>query len=112
MPTFETPEAFEQALDRAAAAIFPGKQVVRISRSIVATKFRIDLDARRFIDVFFNCRNQRTDLTVIEGDRRIFGCDNLGGWHRHPAEAPDRHEACEEPTLESFLRECAKFIAR
>ncbi len=64
----------------------------------------MDLDEDRFIDVFFNERNQRTDLSVIEAGRRVFGYDNLGDWHCHPLGAPDQHEACEEPALADFVR--------
>ena len=63
------------------------------------------MDEHRFIDVFFNSRNQRVDLSVIQGGQRIFGYDNLGGWHRHPRSAPEQHEACTQPSLETFLRE-------
>jgi len=55
--------------------------------------------------VFFNSRNHRIDLALIERGWRVFGYDNLGGWHRHPPDAPDRHEACAEPGLEAFVRE-------
>lgn len=105
MQEFERPEDFEEALRRAAASSLAGLPVRRVRRTSVSVKLRIDLDARRFIDVFFNARNQRTDLALVAGDRRVFGYDNLGGWHRHPPEDPDRHEDCSAPTLEQFLRE-------
>ena len=76
-----------------------------VARTIVAIKLRVDLDEDRFIDVFFNERNRRTDLVLIERGRRVFGYDNLGYWHCHPLAAPDQHEACEEPTSRtSFAR--------
>ena len=52
------------------------------------------------------------DLAVIENDQRVLGYDNLGGWHRHPPEAPDRHEACAAPSLEAFVREAASLARR
>jgi len=44
------------------------------------------------------------DLSLIEGGGRAFGYDNLGDWHCHPPEAPDRHVACGEPAIEDFIR--------
>jgi hypothetical protein len=37
--------------------------------------------------------------------QRVFGYDNLGGWHRHPVGSPEEHEACDAPTFDGFLRE-------
>jgi len=97
MPLPDDPDTFESAFRAAVAAVLPSATVARIDRTIIAIKLRGDLDEHRFIDVFFNAPNQRVDLSVIEHGQRIFGYDNLGGWHRHPPEAPERHEACAEP---------------
>ena len=78
-----------------------------MQRTLIAIKLRVELNPDRFVDVFFSRHNGRTDLSVVEGDRRIFGYDNLGGWHRHPITDPEHHESCEEPMLEQFLREGA-----
>jgi hypothetical protein len=105
MPLPDDPDAFELAFRAAVAAVLPSTVVQRVSRTIIAIKLRVDLGEHRFIDVFFNARNQRVDLAVIEHGERIFGYDNLGGWHRHPHDAPERHEACAEPSFETFIRE-------
>lgn len=107
MQQFENPAEFAEALRAVAAEVLPAARVVVVRRTMIACKMRVELGARRFIDVFFNARNQRMDLSLIEGDRRSFGYDNLGAWHRHPTERPDRHEACDPPTLEQFFREVA-----
>jgi hypothetical protein len=112
VPTFERPEDLEEALRSATASALPGVTVRRIRRTIVSVKLRIDLDARLFVDAFFNARNQRTDLSLVAGDRRIFGYDNLGGWHRHPVDGPDRHEDCPAPTLMQFLVEVVSLRQR
>jgi hypothetical protein len=104
MPLPDDRDTFEAAFRAAVAAVLPSAIVDVVARTIVAIKLRVDLDEDRFIDVFFNERNRRTDLSLIEGGRRVFGYDNLGDWHRHPLAAPERHEACEEPTLEDFVR--------
>ena len=107
MSVFEHPEDFEAAFRAAATAVFPDAQVALARRTVVAVKLRLDLTSGRFVDVFFNARNQRTDLSLIDGDRRVFGYDNLGEWHRHAAGESERHESCPQPTLEAFLREVA-----
>ncbi len=112
MPLPDDPDAFATAFRAAVAAVLPSATVERIARTIIAIKLRCDLDENRFIDVFFNSRNQRVDLAVIEHGQRVFGYDNLGGWHRHPPEAPDRHEACAEPSLEDFVRETARLAGK
>jgi hypothetical protein len=104
VPPFERLGDFEEALRSAVASSLPGVPVTRVRRTIVSVKLRVDLDDRRFIDAFFNVRNQRTDLSLIAGGRRIFGYDNLGGWHRHPTDYPDRHEPCQPPTLMEFVQ--------
>ena len=105
MPLPDDPDAFESAFRAAVGAVLPSTTVQRVSRTIIAIKLRVDLDEHRFIDVFFNARNQRVDLSVIERGKRIWGYDNLGGWHRHPRGAPEQHEACAEPSLETFIHE-------
>lgn len=105
MPIPDGPDAFEAAFRAAVATVLPSATVERATRTIIMIKLRVELGADRFIDALFNDRNHRTDLTVIERGRRVLGYDNLGGWHRHPPESPDAHEACEEPSLEAFVRE-------
>lgn len=108
MPEFETPDAFEAAFRAAVEQVRPGTEVTRVSRTLVAVKLRADLRGRRFIDAFFNATNLRTDLSVIDGTERLFGYDNLGGWHRHPTGSPDAHEPCDKPDLTDFLREASE----
>ena len=104
------PDAFEAAFRSAVTAVLPSATIDLIARTIVTIKLRVDLDQNRFIDAFFNARNGRTDLAVIEGGQRVFGYDNLGGWHRHSPNAPERHESCDEPGLEDFVREAVSLI--
>lgn len=108
MAEFETAEAFEAAFRSAVEEVWPGAHVIRVARTIVAVKLRVDLAGRRFIDAFFNASSQRMDLSVIEGTERLFGYDNLGGWHCHPVAAPLAHEPCAMPDLVPFLREASQ----
>src|SRR6266446_8239104 len=45
----------------------------------------------------------RTDFALIRNEQRIFGYDNLGGWHRHPAEDPRSHIPCDKPSVEQVF---------
>lgn len=105
MPLPDDLDAFESEFRATVEAALPGAIVGRVERTIVAIKLRVELDEHRFMDVFFNARNRRFGLALIDRGERAFGYDNLGGWHRHPWEAPERHVACAEPTLEIFVRE-------
>jgi hypothetical protein len=104
MPPPDDRDAFEAAFRATVAAVLPSATVEVVARMLVLIKLRVDLDADRFIDVFFNSRNRRTDLSLIEGGRRVFGYDNLGDWHCHPPEAPELHVACSEPNVGDFIR--------
>ena len=48
---------------------------------------------------------KRIDFALIKATERIFGIDNLNGWHRHPFGGVKQHEAIEEPTLEEVFSE-------
>ena len=65
----DDPDAFESAFRAAVAAALPATTVERVDRTIIAIKLRVDLDEHRFIDVFFNARNQRVDLAVRSQSR-------------------------------------------
>jgi hypothetical protein len=112
MPIPDNRDDFETAFCAAVATVLPSASVEVVAPTIVAIKLRVDLDEDRFIDVFFNSRNRRTDLALIERGRRVFGYDNLGEWHRHPPDAPDRHEACDEPDLGDFVRAAVSFCGK
>jgi hypothetical protein len=112
MPLADDPDAFETAFRTAVAAVLPSATIERTARTVIAVKLRVALGENHFVDVFFNSRNGRMDLAVVEGGERVFGYDNLGGWHRHPLNAPEQHELCEEPSLESFVREAVSVARR
>lgn len=68
-------------------------------------KMRIMLSPDLFIDVFYSVRTQRIDFALIKERERIFGIDNLGGWHRHPFGEVERHRPIREPTLQGIFSE-------
>jgi hypothetical protein len=107
MPLPDTADAFEAAFRAAVTVVLPTATVEQVSRTLVVIKLRVELNRNRFIDVFFNSRNGRTDLAVVEGGQRVFGYDNLGGWHRHPFDSPEDREVCMPPDLDDFVHQAA-----
>mgnify|MGYP001613526011 CR=1 FL=1 len=66
---------------------------------------RLQMKENVFIDVYYSTVSERKDLFLVANGKRVFGYDNLGGWHRHPIKNPDSHEACIEPAEEAVFAE-------
>ena len=96
---------FEDQIRQEAKAFFPEALLSVVERGKYRLKIRIELDAQALIDIFYNPRNSRTDFALIHHNQRVFGYDNLGGWHRHSLEAPDTHTACDEPSVRQVFQE-------
>jgi hypothetical protein len=57
-----------------------------------------------FIEVYYNDENRRQSYALVSKGERVFGCDNLFGWHYHPRENPEQHDFCQkEPPLEEIF---------
>jgi hypothetical protein len=98
-------DRFEIQVRRDVAAIFPEAVVSVTAKGRYRLKIRIEIGQDVFIDIFYNPHNDRTDFSLIRKSRRVFGYDNLGGWHQHPVEEPDSHTLCSEPPLSLILQE-------
>jgi hypothetical protein len=72
---------------------------------------RINLAEDTFVDIYFNEETQRIDLALIHEEDRIYGVDNLGGWHCHPFRAPEQHLFCPEPSIEKVFSEMQRITA-
>lgn len=96
---------FSLLLCQAAQTVFPQASVqVSIIRA-TRLKTRIELGASRYVDVFFREETQRIDYALIVAGTRVFGLDNLKGWHYHPLGDTDQHIPCPEPTPEEALKQ-------
>lgn len=71
---------------------------------------RIEIKKEIFIDLYFNAENERIDFSLIKNGRRIMGWDNLGGWHHHPFENPDKHIKCKAPKLAVIFQKISAMI--
>lgn len=70
----------------------------------VIVKSRIFLIDDSFIEVYYNFENGKTSFALIKNNNRIFGTDNLGFWHIHPFESPEKHIRSGEIKLEDFIK--------
>ena len=64
-------------------------------------------------EVLINPRLQNLNKRMaksIKDNKRIFGYDNLGGWHYHPLNKLDEHVKCKEPSLKFVLKEMSAVI--
>ncbi len=96
---------FETQVRREVAAHFPETAISVTAKGKYRLKLRIELSREVFIDIFYNPHNDRTDFSLIRKGQRVFGYDNLGGWHRHPVEEPDHHIPCSAPPLPFVFQE-------
>lgn len=71
---------------------------------------RITINEDTFIDIYFNTETGRKDFSLIYKNERIYGFDNLGGWHYHPYETPTQHISCPEPKIEDVFKEMKSII--
>jgi hypothetical protein len=56
------------------------------------------VDDDTLIDVYHSAATGKTSYALVRKGKRILGYDNFRGWHYHPAENPDEHIPCQEPT--------------
>jgi len=70
-------------------------------------KGRVHLRQRGFPEVYFNERTQTVAVAWIEAERRKWGIDrdNLRGWHRHPLENPEDHQAIRAMSIREIIQE-------
>ena len=70
-------------------------------------KGRIHFKERGFLEVYFNEQTQTVAVAWIEGERRRWGIDrdNLRGWHRHPLENPEDHQAIPAKSIQDIIKE-------
>jgi hypothetical protein len=75
-------------------------------------KARILLSENYFIDVFYGFSKQRIDFALIQNGRRIYGIDNLGGWHCHPWETEKDHMRINPLSIEEIVANIKSEITR
>ena len=97
-------ESHFRKIKRIAKKFFSEAIVELVYFRISQFSIRIIIAQDSFVDVYYNAENGRQDYALIRRDKRICGYDNLSGWHYHPAENPEKHILCKEPSLESIFK--------
>lgn len=94
-----------------AAKFLPKSSVELRYLRLTQYSLRINMAEELFIEVYYNAENERQSYALISKGRRIFGCDNLLGWHYHPRENPKQHSFCQtEPSLEEIFTQLEEAI--
>ena len=88
---------------------FPQYTISVVELNSLRFKARIH-HAPLFLDVFYAANTGKISFAIIQNNQRIFGCDNLNGWHVHPFGNPERHVPISEPSLEYIIRACRDIL--
>jgi hypothetical protein len=74
---------------------------------VFTVKGRVFFKEQGFLEVYFNEQAQTLAVAWIEGEKRRWGIDrdNLRGWHRHPFENPEDHQAIPPLSIAEILKE-------
>jgi hypothetical protein len=86
-----TLDEFEDQVTLACANSSIVSGVAIISSGVTWIRLRAYLIGNIYLDAFYNEVTGKTAYALIEGEMRVFGADNTGGWHWHPYEQPHSH---------------------
>lgn len=75
-------------------------------------KGRIKLASGRNVDVFYGSKKTRIDFALIDRNQRIWGVDNLGGWHFHSIGNEKEHIKAKFTTVDQIVRELKVIIEK
>ena len=80
---------------------------LELRTEVFTVKGRVHLTQHGFLEVYFNERTQTVAVAWIEKERRRWGIDrdNLRGWHRHPVENPEDHQAIPAMGIHEIIEE-------
>lgn len=99
-----------------AARKFPFIQTIYlIDETDSALKFRLEIDASTFIQVYHNISTGTINYVFIHSSQRIYGRDCCDGkWHLHPFDNPATHdfslEGYRHISLYEFLEEVEIYL--
>jgi len=99
----KTLKGFLDEVRGAAQSAFPKAAFDYTIVRLTHLSLRISIDKETFVDVYFNEETQRTDYALIHKGERVYGMDNLKGWHYHPFRAVEQHLPCPEPSVQEVF---------
>lgn len=103
-------EAFREEIQSLARRNFPDSEWEVHEQNPFRLKARVLLSPGLFIEVFYSPRTRRISFALLKGTKRIFGIDNLNGWHRHPFGEVERHQPIREPSLQEIFMEIKDIV--
>jgi hypothetical protein len=101
---------FHDELVAAFQKYLPSGEVKIVEMNMLRFKGRVSITVSLFIDVFYSPRTDKVSFAVLHKEKRIFGIDNLSGWHVHPLGSPHEHVQIAEPSIEAIVMECCSVI--
>lgn len=101
---------FLYELEQSINTYFPYATLEINEFNVLRLKVRIITSSSLFIDVFYGHRKKRVDFALIKDEKRVFGIDNLGGWHYHSVERPNQHERTSEMSIKKIIEQFSKII--
>jgi len=103
--------AFVEELLNALANLEEVKQV-GLSTEGPTVSGRAYLHSKMFLSFYYNEETETMAFALIQGQNRIWGidCDNIRGWHLHPAEDPDHHVAIDPLSVSDIIQQLAQVI--
>ncbi len=103
-------EKILEELNSLADNFFPSSDLEVFYKRLDKISLRIVISSELFIDVYANTDTGRYDFSLIHKEKRIFGYDNLHGWHCHPLQNPEEHFECGKPQLQQIFKEIAEIV--
>lgn len=103
-------EDFSKELNSLQHELLSGYRIDIVYKRIDKVSLRIPIASTLFIDIYVNTDTERYDFSLIRENKRVFGYDNLGGWHYHPLDKPDVHIESKKPSLRHILKEITTVI--
>jgi len=91
---------------------FDSYEVVDVTESTVKIKIYVQKDL--YVQLYSNLSKVKLNLTLIHGNKRIYGEDSEGGIrHIHPFENPDEHTVTEGvAAIVPFLAQVQLYLER
>ncbi len=91
------------------------KTIYLIDETDSALKYRLEIDAATFIQIYHNTSTETINYVFIHNSQRIYGRDCCDGkWHCHPFDNPSTHdfsaEGSRRVTLSEFLGEVEIYL--
>ncbi|MFB6286907.1 MAG: hypothetical protein ABEK03_10090 [Candidatus Bipolaricaulia bacterium] len=98
-------ETFRRQVEQQSRQRFPDAPIESHVTRHVRINLRVECNEDTFVDIFYNALTDRQDFALIHRSSRVFGIDNLGGWHVHPLADPSEHRSCDDPEIDEVFRQ-------